>query len=135
MKIAIVTDAWYPQINGVVRTLTKTKEELQELGHEVLMITPEGFRTIPCPTYPEIRLSLFPGREVSARLRAFGADHLHVATEGPLGLAARGFAKRNQLAFTTAYHTRFPEYVHSRIKVPLGWTYGFYAGSTAPEPR
>lgn len=125
MKIAIVTDAWYPQINGVVRTLTKTKEELQELGHEVLMITPEGFRTIPCPTYPEIRLSLFPGREVSARLRAFGADHLHVATEGPLGLAARGFAKRNQLAFTTAYHTRFPEYVHSRIKVPLGWTYAF----------
>ena len=68
MKIAIVTDAWYPQINGVVRTLTKTKEELQELGHEVLMITPEGFRTIPCPTYPEIRLSLFPGREVSVRL-------------------------------------------------------------------
>lgn len=125
MKIAIVTDAWFPQINGVVRTLTKTREGLEALGHDVMMITPEAFRTVPCPTYPEIRLSVFPGRGVSARLRAFGADHLHIATEGPLGLAARRFARRNQLAFTTAYHTRFPEYVHSRIRLPLGWTYAF----------
>ena len=95
MKIAIVTDAWYPQINGVVRTLTKTREGLEALGHEVMMITPESFRTVPCPTYPEIRLSIFPGRVVSARLRAFGPDHLHIATEGPLGLAARGYARRN----------------------------------------
>ena len=78
MKIAIVTNAWYPQINGVVRTLTKTREGLEALGHEVLMITPESFRTIPCPTYPEIRLSVFPGRVVSSRLRNFGADHLHI---------------------------------------------------------
>ena len=125
MKIAIVTDAWYPQINGVVRTLTKTREGLEAVGHEVMMITPESFRTLPCPTYPEIRLSIFPGRLVSARLRAFGPDHLHVATEGPLGLAARGYARRNQLAFTTAYHTRFPEYVRSRVMVPLSWTYAF----------
>ena len=125
MKIAIVTDAWYPQINGVVRTLTKTREGLEALGHEVLMVTPEHFRTFPCPTYPEIRLSIFPGRLVSARLRAFAPDHLHIATEGPLGLAARRFAKRNQLCFTTAYHTRFPEYVQSRIRIPIGWTYAF----------
>ena len=125
MKIAIVTDAWYPQINGVVRTLTKTREGLEALGHEVMMITPESFHTVPCPTYPEIRLSIFPGRVVSARLRAFGPDHLHISTEGPLGLAARGYARRNQLAFTTAYHTRFPEYVRSRVMVPLSWTYAF----------
>ena len=125
MRIAIVTDAWYPQINGVVRTLTKTREGLEALGHDVLMITPESFRTVPCPTYPEIRLSIFPGRVVSARLRAFGPDHLHIATEGPLGLAARSYARRNQLAFTTAYHTRFPEYVRSRVLIPLSWTYAF----------
>ena len=125
MKIAIVTDAWYPQINGVVRTLTKTREGLEALGHEVLMITPEHFRTVPCPTYPEIRLSVLPGRLVSARLRGFAPDHLHIATEGPLGLAARAYAKRNQLAFTTAYHTRFPEYVRSRIRLPLSWIYAF----------
>jgi len=125
LKIAIVTDAWYPQINGVVRTLTKTREGLEALGHEVMMITPEHFRTFPCPTYPEIRLSILPGKIVSARLRTFGADHLHIATEGPLGLAARSFARRNQLSFTTAYHTRFPEYVRSRVRVPLSWTYGF----------
>ena len=125
MKIAIVTDAWYPQINGVVRTLTKTREGLEALGHEVLMITPEHFRTVPCPTYPEIRLAVLPGRLVSARLRGFAPDHLHIATEGPLGLAARAYAKRNQLAFTTAYHTRFPEYVRSRIRLPLSWIYAF----------
>ena len=125
MKIAIVTDAWYPQINGVVRTLTKTVEGLRACDHEVLIITPEKFRTIPCPTYPEIRLSILPGRHVSQQLRAFTPDCIHIATEGPLGLAARAFAIRNQLAFTTAYHTRFPEYVRSRILIPLSWTYAF----------
>ena len=125
MKIAIVTDAWHPQVNGVVRTLTKTQEGLEAIGHEVLMITPETFWTIPCPTYPEIRLSVFSGRVVSSKLRTFGPDQLHIATEGPLGLAARSYAKRNQLAFTTAYHTRFPEYVRSRVLIPLSWTYAF----------
>ena len=86
MKIVIVSDAWYPQVNGVVRTLTKTREGLESLGHQVLMITPEAFRTIPCPTYPEIRLSIFPGRKVSALIDEFNPDHLHIATEGPLGL-------------------------------------------------
>ena len=125
MKIAIVADAWYPQINCVVRTLTQTVEGLRACGHNVIMITPETFRTFPCPTYPEIRLSIFPSKRVSAQLRAFGPDCIHIATKGPLGLAARTFARRNQLAFTTAYHIRFREYVRSRICVPLCWTYTF----------
>mgnify|MGYP003324169463 FL=1 len=125
MKIIIVTDAWYPQVNGVVRTLDETSKQLKKLGHEVKLISPEGFLTIPCPTYPEIRLSLFPGAKVSSMIREFNPDCLHISTEGPLGLSARGYASRNGLAFTSAYHTRFPEYVHARTKLPLKITYSF----------
>ena len=125
MKILIVTDAWYPQVNGVVRTLDETSKQLKKLGHEVKLITPEGFLTIPCPTYPEIKLSLFPGAKVSSMIRDFNPDCLHISTEGPLGLAARGYASRNGLAYTSAYHTRFPEYVYARTKLPLKITYSF----------
>ena len=125
MKIIIVTDAWYPQVNGVVRTLDETSKQLKKLGHEVKLISPEGFLTVPCPTYPEIRLSLFPGAKVSSMIREFNPDCLHISTEGPLGLSARGYASRNGLAFTSAYHTRFPEYVHARTKLPLKITYSF----------
>ena len=125
MKIIIVTDAWYPQVNGVVRTLDETSKQLKKLGHEVKLITPEHFLTIPCPTYPEIKLSLFPGAKVSSMIREFNPDCLHISTEGPLGLAARGYASRNGLAFTSAYHTRFPEYVYARTKLPLKITYSF----------
>ena len=125
MKILVVTDAWYPQVNGVVRTLDETSKQLKKFGHEVKLITPEGFLTMPCPTYPEIKLSLFPGARVSSMIREFNPDRLHIATEGPLGLSARGYAIRNGLAFTSAYHTRFPEYVHARIKLPLKITYAF----------
>ena len=125
MKILVVTDAWYPQVNGVVRTLDETSKQLKKFGHEVKLITPEGFLTMPCPTYPEIKLSLFPGARVSSMIREFNPDCLHIATEGPLGLSARGYAIRNGLAFTSAYHTRFPEYVHARIKLPLKITYAF----------
>lgn len=124
-KILIVTDAWYPQVNGVVRTLSQTREELQALGYDVFMLTPEGFKTIPCPTYPDIRLSLLPGKKVAHHIYDLSPDFLHIATEGPLGLAARRFALRSGLRFTTAYHTRFPEYVYSRIRLPLKMTYGF----------
>ena len=123
--IMIVTDAWYPQVNGVVRTLSQTREELTSLGYNVVMLTPEGFPTIPCPTYPEIRLSLMPASKVARIIRQVSPDYLHIATEGPLGLAARNFAKRNGVKFTTAYHTRFPEYVHSRFRLPLSITYSF----------
>lgn len=125
MKIVIVTDAWEPQVNGVVRTLTQTRRELESLGHQVELITPLDFRTLPCPTYPEIRLSLFASRAVAARLSQFAADALHIATEGPLGLAARRYALRHKLPFTTAYHTRFPEYVQARIRLPLATTYRY----------
>ena len=125
MKIMIVTDAWDPQVNGVVRTLKNTVRELSELGHRVELLTPLEFRTIPCPTYPEIRLSLLPGQRVRQRIAEFAPDALHIATEGPLGLAARGYARRHGLQHTSAYHTRFPEYVQARFGVPLGLTYKF----------
>jgi len=125
MKIMIVTDAWEPQVNGVVRTLKSTRSELESMGHKVDILTPLEFRTVPCPTYPDIRLSLLPGSKVAGRIRDFDPDALHIATEGPLGLAARRFALKHRWPFTTAYHTRFPEYVTARVPVPLDWTYAF----------
>ncbi len=125
MKIVIVTDAWKPQVNGVVRTLTQTSSELAQMGHDVDLLTPLEFRTMACPTYPEIRLSLFARGKVHARLKAAGADALHIATEGPLGIAARAYALRHKIPFTTAYHTRFPEYVQARTRLPLSVTYRF----------
>jgi glycosyltransferase involved in cell wall biosynthesis len=125
MKVMIVTDAWEPQVNGVVRTLKNTTRELTALGHQIDLLTPLEFRTIPCPTYPEIRLSLFPKRHLRRRIDEFAPDALHIATEGPLGLAARNYALQHGLPFTTAYHTRFPEYVHARFGIPLSATYKF----------
>lgn len=125
MKILIVTDAWDPQVNGVVRTLKSTRHELEKMGHDVDLLTPLEFRTIPCPTYPDIRLSLFPNRHVRLRIAKAGADALHIATEGPLGLTARAYAIKHKLPFTTAYHTHFPEYIKARFGVPLSLTYRF----------
>ena len=125
MKIALVTDAWEPQVNGVVRTLKNTACELKGMGHTVEFITPLEFRTIPCPTYPDIRLSLFPRRQVTRRLAALDPDAIHLSTEGPLGLAARHYAMATDTPFTTAYHTRFPEYIHARVGMPLSWSYAF----------
>jgi glycosyltransferase involved in cell wall biosynthesis len=124
MKVAIVTDAWRPQTNGVVTTLTRTAECLSALGHDVAMMTPEGLRTIPCPTYPEIRLALFQGRRVARWLEREHPDALHIATEGPLGLAARNAALRQGLRFTTSYHTQFPQYLRARYPLPESCSYG-----------
>ena len=124
MKILIVTDAWDPQVNGVVRTLKSTRRELEKMGHAVDLLTPQEFRTVPCPTYPEIRLSIFPKRRVNQRIAIAQPDAIHIA-EGPLGIAARAYAIERALPFTTAYHTRFPEYVKARIGVPLSITYRF----------
>lgn len=123
MKIALVTDAWLPQVNGVVRTLGSTIREIEAAGHEVKVILPADFRTVPCPTYPEIRLALFAGRAVRRRLEALDPDAVHVATEGPLGLAARNWCVRHARPFTTAYHTQFPEYVRARAPIPLSFGY------------
>ena len=125
MKIMIVTDAWEPQVNGVVRTLKQTMHELKKMGYVIEMITPLEFKTIPCPTYPDISLSLFPGRKVRQKMESFSPDAIHIATEGPLGIAARAYAIKNRLPFTTAYHTRFPEYVKARTSIPLAVTYKF----------
>ncbi|KZE33458.1 glycosyltransferase family 4 protein [Crenobacter luteus] len=125
MRILIVTDAWHPQVNGVVRTLTETARELVAFGHEVEMLTPQDFATLPCPTYPDIRLSLFPGRRVAERIESFAPHAIHIATEGPLGMAARGYCMKKKLPFTTAYHTRFPEYVHARVKLPVKVSYAW----------
>ena len=125
MRILLVTDAWWPQINGVVMSLQNTVKWLRAWGHEVEILSPEGFRTMPMPTYPEIPLALFPAREVARRFRTFDPQAVHIATEGPLGSAARAYCLRNGLAFTTAYHTCFPEYVKPRFGVPLSWTYAW----------
>lgn len=132
MKIMIVTDAWHPQVNGVVRTLLSTKRELQAMGHSVDILSPKEFRTLPCPTYPDIQLSLRPRKAVAKRIFSYAPDALHIATEGPLGLAARHFALKHGLPFTTAYHTRFPEYVKARTGIPLAWTYRFLRWFHAP---
>lgn len=123
MRIAIVSDAWLPQVNGVVRTLDTVRTELVAMGHVVGVFGPDRFTTIPCPTYPEIRLALLPGRRLEHLIRTFAPDAIHIATEGPLGFAARRMCLRRKLPFTTAYHTRFPEYVRARMFFPLAWTY------------
>ncbi len=123
LHVAIVTDAWYPQVNGVVRTLASNGEELRAMGHRVTFVTPDQFRSIPCPTYPEIRLALFPDRKVARLLDAARPGAIHIATEGPLGHAARRYCLERGLPFTTAYHTRFPEYVHARTRIPVSWSY------------
>ena len=123
--IVIVTDAWYPQVNGVVRVLAETKRALEKDGYKVSLITPAGFWSLPCPSYAEIRLCLFAGRRVAGLLAGLAADKIHIATEGPLGLAARRYAVGRGLRFTTAYHTRFPEYVRARWGVPLAWSYAY----------
>lgn len=123
MKILIVSEAWNPQINGVVRTLKMTSRELSRLGHTVELLTPQGFHSIPCPTYPDIRLSITTPREVAKRIDSFGPDCLHIATEGPLGWMARAVALRRKWPFTTAFHSRFPEYIYARSRLPLSWSY------------
>ena len=123
MRIMIVTDAWFPQTNGVVRTLAHTAAWLGRFGHEVRTLTPRDFRSIPCPTYPEIRLSLFPGAGVREAIRSFAPQVIHIATEGPLGLAARRYCRMHGLRFTTSYHTRFPQYLRARFPIPVAASY------------
>ncbi len=132
MRIAVVTDAWYPQPNGVVRVMGTVLGALAALGHGTRVIAPDRFRTIPCPTYPEIPLALFAGKGVARQIEAFAPDAIHIATEGPLGLAARAFCLKRRLPFTTAYHTKFPEYLHARARLPLDWLYALMRRFHAP---
>lgn len=132
LRIAIVTDAAPPQVNGVVRTLKQLGKELEGLGHKVMYITPDMFRTLPLPTYKEIRIALGAKRRVAELLEDFRPDAIHIATEGPLGLAARRFCLRNGRSFTTSFHTRFPEYLHARFRIPENWTYALVRRFHAP---
>lgn len=125
MKVVIATDAWHPQTNGVVRTLATTVECMRADGVDVHVISPDQFRTLPCPTYPEIRLSLFAGGAVARRLTQLEPTAVHISTEGPIGLAARRWCIRTGHEFTTAYHTQFPEYIRARAPVPLSVSYAF----------
>lgn len=125
MRIALVSDAWKPQTNGVVTTLSKTCEWLERLAHVVETITPQSFRTFACPTYPEIRLSILPGRKVGRMLTTFQPDAVHIATEGPLGQAARNWCLRERMPFTTSYHTQFPQYIRARVPIPISWSYAY----------
>lgn len=125
MRIAIITDAWRPQVNGVVTTLGRTVSELETMGNEVLVVAPDQFRNFPMPTYPEIRLAAFPARKLRCKLDAFAPEAIHIATEGTLGQAARRYCRKRGLRFTTSYHTQFPEYLRKRLPVPLSVSYAF----------
>lgn len=122
-RIAIVTDAWHPQINGVVTTLSRTARELTGLGYQVKTITPAAFRTVRCPTYPEISLALASPCSVAKKLHDQRPHCVHIATEGPLGWAARSICRKHGFTFSSSYHTRFPEYLRMRLPVPLSFSY------------
>lgn len=122
-KILIVTDAWSPQVNGVVTTLKTVIGHLRAQGHEIEVISPDMFKTVPLPIYPEIRLALFPKRKMARLIDAFSPDSVHIATEGPLGWAARAIFLKRGWRFTTSYHTKFPEYANESIGAPLRMGY------------
>ena len=121
MKIALATDAWHPQVNGVVRSLGTTVERLRRRGYRVSVIEPGAFRTVACPTYREIRLAIGCGRAVSRMLDELDPDAVHIATEGPIGWAARSWCMGKKRPFTTSFHTRFPDYISVRTGVPVDW--------------
>src|SRR5579863_586143 len=123
MRILIATDAWRPQVNGVVHSLEQMSAAARQQGAFCEFLTPQGFATLPLPTYPDIRLALASRRAAAKRIEAIAPDHIHIATEGPIGLAARRYCRAVGRVFTTSYHTRFPEYIRARAPVPPGFTY------------
>ncbi|MBV8211198.1 MAG: glycosyltransferase family 1 protein [Burkholderiaceae bacterium] len=133
--ILTVTDAWHPQVNGVVRTIEATHRELTRGGYDCDVITPLEFATLPCPGYREIRLSLLPYRSVARRIEACEPAAIHIATEGPLGQAARRWCAAHGVAFTTAYHTRFPQYLRAMFGVRESWVYSFLRWFHAPASQ
>ena len=135
MKIVIATDAWDPQTNGVVTTLKTTVHVLQSMGHEVKLITPTPFKTVPLPSYPSIRLAILPGKKITKELDVFSPDAIHIATEGPIGLSVRKYCLKHRLKFTTSYHTQFPEYLRLRAPVPLGLSYALLKWFHNPAVR
>jgi glycosyltransferase involved in cell wall biosynthesis len=135
MRILLATDAWEPQVNGVVRTLTRVVGELRAMGHTVDVVSPDQFPTFPLPTYPEIKLALGAYEPVQERFKLFEPEAIHIATEGPIGLAARRICTEWKLPFTTSYHTRFPEYVSARLPLPLAAGYSYMRWFHKPSGR
>ena len=123
MRILVATDAWHPQVNGVVRTLTSLARSASALGAEIEFLTPDGFPSFALPTYPGLRVALPNRREIARRIQAASPDAIHIATEGPIGWAARAYCLRRKLAFTTSYTTRFPEYIAVRSIIPARLSY------------
>jgi 1,2-diacylglycerol 3-alpha-glucosyltransferase/glucuronosyltransferase len=123
MRILIATDAWHPQVNGVVRTLTSLARSASALGAEIEFLTPDGFPSLGVPTYPGLRIALPNRREIAGRIKAASPDAIHIATEGPIGWAVRAYCRRRKLAFTTSYTTRFPEYIAARSVIPSALSY------------
>jgi glycosyltransferase involved in cell wall biosynthesis len=135
MRILLATDAWEPQVNGVVRTLTRIVAELRDMGDEVEVISPDQFPSFPLPTYPEIKLAVGAYEKVQDKFKSFEPEAIHIATEGPIGLAARRICIEWKLPFTTSYHTRFPEYVSARLPVPLAAGYAYMKWFHKPSGR
>ena len=135
MRILLATDAWEPQVNGVVRTLTRVVAELRAMGHSVEVISPDQFKTFPLPTYAEIKVAIGVYEPVQERFKAFEPEAIHIATEGPIGLAARRICVEWKLPFTTSYHTRFPEYVSARLPLPLAAGYAYMKWFHKPSGR
>jgi len=135
MRILIATDAWHPQVNGVVRTLMMTAEAAKTLGVEVHFLTPQSFRTFAMPSYPDLRLALPHGAKIARLIEAARPDSIHIATEGPIGMSVRRYCRRHGVPFTTSFHTRFPEYVSARLPVRESWIWAalraFHRGSQA----
>ena len=133
MRILVATDAWPPQVNGVVRTLQSLAANVRKLGAAIEFLTPEGFRTFPLPTERGVRCAIPTWREIARRIELAAPDALHIATEGPIGHLVRRYCLVRKIPFTTSYMTRFPEYVSARLPIPLSWTYAvlrrFHAGA------
>jgi glycosyltransferase involved in cell wall biosynthesis len=135
MRILLATDAWEPQVNGVVRTLTRTVAECREMGHEVEVISPDQFKTFPLPTYPEIKLAVGAYEPLQEKFKSFEPEAIHIATEGPIGFAARRICLDWKLPFTTSYHTKFPEYVAARLPLPVSAGYAYMRWFHKPSGR
>ncbi len=135
IKIVIATDAWKPQVNGVVNTLERMSAAAREFDADFAFVTPQGFSTLPLPTYPDIRVALAPPKAVAEAIERSGAVHVHIATEGPIGWAARYYCLNEGRLFTTSYHTRVPEYIHARTRLPESWTYAALRCFHAPAGR
>src|SRR5260370_8258525 len=134
MRVLVATDAWHPQVNGVVRTLTSLARTARGLGVGIEFLSPEGFPTVPVPTYRGLRLALPSRRAIARRIEEAKPDAIHIATEGPIGHAVRAYCRRRARPFTTSYTTRFPEYISARVPIPQGWIYAALRRFHAPPP-